>query len=109
MFKHPEKLVSYVQAILNAPDRQIITASETQRSGWLDQGFEVTQELTVYHFCNGVVIQRSIEQDNFPDDAACAECWISYEVLVDANLNISPPKQSFSNRCRESFWVKYHA
>ena len=105
-----EQLVSYVSAIhgLGSPVR--IRRRERTAERWEDQGFEVRKEITTYLFDNGVVIRRTVEQDDFPSDLACAECWICYEVLSPGSLE-SPPRparQTFSNACREAFWLKYH-
>ena len=47
---------------------------------------------------------------DFPAALACAECWITYEVLASAPENpIHPARQVFENACRESFWLAYHS
>lgn len=104
-----QQLASYASAIHqhSSPVRIVQQTSEHER--WIDQGFEVSRERTVYVFDNGVVISREVEQDQFPSELACAECWISYCVLDDAGLpHIQPQQKSFANACRESFWLAYH-
>ncbi|MRD72168.1 hypothetical protein GH865_02745 [Rhodocyclus tenuis] len=105
-----DRLVSYVSAIhaLSSPVA-IVRQTQTAES-WLDQGFEVRKETHTYCFDNGVIVRKTVEQDAFPSAAACAECWISYEVLGDsaAAMAIVPARQSFASTCRESFWLSYH-
>jgi hypothetical protein len=105
-----KKLATYVAAIHRQASPLTISHEEVERTSWPDQGFEVTKEVTDYHFDNGAVIRRTVEQDNFPSDAACAECWISYEVRSAGNVvaDISPARKVFENACRESFWLAYH-
>lgn len=104
------RLASYVSAIHQLSSPVSIVSRTTDSDSWLDQGFTVSKELTTYHFDNGVVIRRSVEQDSFPSTLSCAECWISYEVLAngDLPLPLSPARQAFENTCRESFWLAYH-
>lgn len=105
-----EQLVSYVSAIhgLGSPVR--IRRRERTAERWEDQGFEVRKEITTYLFDNGVVIRRTVEQDDFPSDLACAECWICYEVVERGQLPAlpAPTRLVFNNACRESFWLAYH-
>ncbi|MBS0355922.1 MAG: hypothetical protein JSR83_18710 [Proteobacteria bacterium] len=104
-------LHAYVSAILDKPSPLVISGTTVERSSWLDQGFEVTKEVTDYAFNNGAVIRRTVEQDNFPCESACAEVWITYEVISsgDVALGISPQCKTFENACRESFWLAYHS
>lgn len=74
----------------------------------MDQGFEVSKEETIYRFDNGVAIRRCVEQDQFPTELACAECWICYEVVEPVPVAVSPARKTFENACREAFWLKYH-
>lgn len=106
-----ENLAPYVSAILERPSPHPITAQETAKEQWPDQGFTVCRETTTYRFHNGVVIRRTVEQDDFPSELACAECWITYEVLVQGPdmPQIQPTKQVFQNACREAFWLQYHS
>lgn len=105
-----EKLVTYVAAIHRQRTAIAISGTTVEQSSWDDQGFVVTREIADYRFENGVVIRRTTEQDNFPDEMACAECWISYEVVSTGPAldGISPARKVFENRCRESFWLAYH-
>lgn len=105
-----DRLFTYVSAIhqLSSPVR--IARRQSQVERWPDQGFEVSKTTTTYWFDNGAVIRQTVEQDSFPSALACAECWISYEVIAqnDASPAIAPHRQVFENTCRESFWLAYH-
>jgi hypothetical protein len=105
-----KNLSTYVAAIHHQTSPLTISDVTVEKSSWKDQGFEVSKEVTDYHFDNGAAIRRTVEQDNFPCEAVCAECWISYEVISTgkAVLNISPTRMVFENACRESFWLAYH-
>jgi len=102
------RLSSYVSAILNQSSPVRIVQQSNVCESWVDQGFVVQKETTTYRFDNGVVVRREQEQDQFPADLACAECWISYQVLESGNQSeIDPPSKNFANACRESFWLAY--
>jgi len=105
-----ENLSIYIAAIHHRASPFAISDMTTTKSSWQDQGFEVSKEVTDYRFENGVVIRRTVEQDNFPSEAACAEIWIIYEVISKGSVegNISPARQVFENACREAFWLSYH-
>lgn len=105
-----EKLSTYVAAIHQQASPLSISGKTVEKSSWQDQGFEVSKEITDYHFDNGAVIRRTVEQDNFPNEAACVECWITYEVISsgDTVAGINPPRKIFENACREAFWLAYH-
>lgn len=105
-----DKLATYVNAILHRPASLAVYSETIEKTSWKDQGFEVRKDVTVHRFSNGVIIQRTVEQDDFPSGLACAECWITYEVISngDSGLAISPPRQVFENTCREAFWLAYH-
>lgn len=106
-----ETLSPYVAAILKQSSLHAI-ADETvvERQSWTDQGFEVTKEVTRYVFNDGAVIERAVEQDSFPSELACAECWITYRVIASSNdgREIRPASKTFDNACREAFWLAYH-
>jgi hypothetical protein len=106
--KPVEKLSTYVAAICCQRSAVAISGCSVEQSSWEDQGFVVSREVLDYQFENGVVIRRTIEQDNFPCEMACAECWITYEVISSGPNNISPARKTFENACRESFWLAYH-
>ncbi|BCL76854.1 hypothetical protein JHS3_25900 [Jeongeupia sp. HS-3] len=103
-------LADYVASILGQAAIPTIVAATTRSERWQDQGFEVRKVVTTYRFDNGAIIRRTVEQDDFPDAQACAECWIGYEVLVpgSAGAGITPARKSFDNACREAFWLAYH-
>jgi hypothetical protein len=104
-----EQLSAYVAAIHDKPSPLTISVKSVERSSWTDQGFEVSKEIAEYRFGNGVIIRRTVEQDDFPSETACAECWITYEVISKGPLpEIVPARKTFENTCRESFWLAYH-
>lgn len=105
-----DTLYTYVAAIHGRPGTPLASAHAVEKSSWHDQGFEVTREVTDYRFENAVLIRRTIEQDHFPGALACAECWITYEVIAAENRigGIQPMRKVFENACRESFWLAYH-
>ena len=105
-----KKLSTYVSAIHLKESAVSVSSQTVETSCWQDQGFEVCKNVTTYHFNNGVVIRHTVEQDSFPSELACAECWITYEVLSRDNSDIAvrPQRKVFENACRESFWLAYH-
>ena len=102
-------LVTYINAIRRQPGAVEITDQLTRTSRYQDDESEIVEEETTYRFANGVVIRHTIEQDSAPSDLICEECWISYEVLDAAELQISPPRKLFHNRCQQDFWLKMQA
>lgn len=99
-------LSTYVAAIHGRTTALAVSGVSEAKSRYQDQGFEVSVIVTTFRFGNGVIIRRTVEQDEFPGEATCTECWITYEVVSgDA---IEPRRQVFENACRESFWLKYH-
>ncbi|PTU68749.1 MULTISPECIES: hypothetical protein [Chromobacterium] len=104
-------LVNYVNAILDAPSPRRARLDGSSRDSWTDQGYTVVAEQSTYVFDDGAVIQRTTEQDDYPAEAACAECWIRYEVVRqpsgDTGDTIQPGHISFNNACREAFWRRY--
>ena len=102
-------LVEYINAMHGAPSAATIIDTQSDLQSWLDQGYEVTRQEITCTFENSVVIRRLLEQDQFPADLACAECWISYEVLQQPSSTtpITPTRISFDNACREQFWRRY--
>jgi hypothetical protein len=105
-----DQLAPYVAAILQQSSPLAIVDQTVEKTSWQDQGFVVLKEVTDYRFANGAVIRRTVEQDDFPSEQACAECWITYEVVAtgDAVVAIDPARMVFQNACRESFWLAYH-
>lgn len=104
-----DKLSTYVAVIHGQAGPLQILRQSTERTAWQDQGVEVTREVTDYRFDNGVEIRRTVEQDDFPCELVCAECWITYEVTgqLPSQPAISPARKVFENACREAFWLKY--
>lgn len=103
-------LAAYVSAIHQQSSPAVILGQDSISETWQDQGCTVSKSTTTYRFANGVVIRRTLEQDDFPSEQACAECWITYEVLAAGDLaeRPTPVRQVFANACRETFWLAYH-
>ena len=106
-----DRLAPYVAAILRQPSPLAIAEQTVEQMSWQDQGFVVSKEVSDYRFANGVVVRRTVEQDDFPAEQACAECWITYEVIAtgEAIAAVEPARMVFPNACRESFWLAYHS
>jgi hypothetical protein len=106
-----EQLSTYVSAIHRQKSPVAICSQTVDKSRWQDQDFEICKEVTTYRFDNGVVVQRTVEEDTFPGDLACKECWITYEVISRENSGVivNPQRKMFDNACRELFWLAYHA
>ncbi|NTV10400.1 MAG: hypothetical protein HGA47_06445 [Zoogloea sp.] len=104
------QLFTYAAAIHRQPAPLAIVHQTVERTSWQDQGFTVLKEVTDYYFDNDAVVRRTVEQDDFPSEAACAECWITYEVIAHGKVaaGICPARQVFGNACREAFWLAYH-
>ncbi|MBO0213657.1 hypothetical protein J0676_09135 [Vibrio sp. Vb2880] len=99
----------YVAAMLDStPALTIAERTTNEDTTQDDQGERLyTREQTVT-FTNGVVIHQSIEQafDVQPNDAVCAECWISYRVVSEPEtMNITPKRKHFINACQQAFWL----
>ena len=104
-------LLTYIGAIFNLPSQAVIERRDIAQSSWQEDGFDVRQEVPTYYFSNGVVVRRTSEEDSFPSQAACAECWITYEVPSNgqAPVEVLPAVRRFDSRCREAFWLKFHS
>jgi len=101
-------LADYVNAIHGLAGKLAICSKESRRESWQDQGYVVSREEHCYRFEDGALIKQEIETDDFPAEAVCAECWISYTVLTQpAQSSIHPPAIHFSNACREGYWRRY--
>lgn len=101
-------LVSYVAAIRGQDSDIAILARSDEQERWQDQGFEVLRHISLFHFHDGTVIRRTLEQDVEDESVdACPECWISYEV-IQATQCLSPTHMTFNSHCRENVWLKYH-
>lgn len=105
---HMDHLVNYVNAILGFSSPRTAYLENSNQDTWLDQGYTVTAEEKTYAFDDGAIIKRLAEQDEYPSDAACAECWIHYEVIRQPfDKTVSPCHISFNNECREAYWQRY--
>jgi hypothetical protein len=103
-----QALADYVQSIHADKGSLRIAEQTSKQERWTDQGFEVTREVADFRFEDGVVIRRTTEQDQFPTELACAECWIEYRVIESAGRTICPQHKQFDNHCREAWWLRYH-
>ena len=104
-------LLTYIGAIFKLPSQAVIERRDIAQSSWQEDGFEVRQEVATYYFSNVVVVRRTSEEDSFPSQAACAECWITYEVPSNgqAPVEVQPAIRRFDSPCREAFWLKFHS
>lgn len=102
-------LASYIRCIHNQPSHLAISHQTSQQDCYLDGGIEITEQQSLYHFENGVVIRHNVEQDNALSDQACQECWISYEVVEQGEQRVRPASKTFYNVCQQSFWLKMQA
>ncbi|KAB2966460.1 hypothetical protein [Zoogloea sp.] len=103
--------MSYIRAIHGKDSAVRIVCQALECSTWAEPDFEVRQEVTTYHFNNGVIVRRTLEEDSIASEAACTECWITYEVLPGSSIsvNVQPSRRMFDSRCRESFWIRFHS
>ncbi len=103
-------LVHYVNAIHGASTDIAVTQSSSTTEHWLDQDYQVSRTDTTYQFSDGAHIHCQIDQDDFPAELACAECWICYTVIQHPEGSpIQPSRIQFDNSCRESWWRTYHS
>ncbi len=100
-------LSSYIHCIQNQSSVLTICQHSTELNRYLDDGIEISEQHSLYHFDNGVVISYRLERDDtLDDDQQCEECWISYEVVEQGGQRIRPASKSFYNACQQSFWLK---
>ncbi|MCU7647078.1 hypothetical protein [Pseudomonas piscis] len=105
---HPDHLVNYVNAIQGAASARTAQLESSSQDSWSEQDCTVTAEQQTFAFDDGALIKRLVEQDDYPSDLACAECWITYEVVRQpGDKTISPAHVSFNNACREAYWQRY--
>lgn len=102
-------LSSYIHCIQNQASTLSICQQSTEHNSYLDDGIEITELQSLYHFENGVVIRHNVEQDNALSDQACQECWISYEVVEQGEQRVRPASKTFYNACQQNFWLKMQA
>ncbi|MDH0648917.1 hypothetical protein N5D48_15700 [Pseudomonas sp. GD03858] len=105
---HLDHLANYVSAILGLCSKRSAHLERSNQETWIDQDVTVIAEENTYAFDDGTLIRRLAEQDNFPSDGVCAESWISYEVIRQPrDTMVSPTHISFTNPCREAYWLRY--
>jgi len=104
-----QQLATYIRSIHQHPVAVQVIDQHTKHSRYTDQGIEVETSVSCYHFDNGVIVRCTTEQDSEADRDAllsCEECWISYELVESAGLEISPRQKGFHNACQQAFWLK---
>ncbi|WP_299797391.1 hypothetical protein [uncultured Shewanella sp.] len=110
-------LFTYIKAIHSQESEAELVSivnKKSQSDSYIDAGvdagggglIEVSEFEATYHYDNGVVIRHKVERDSAPSELLCEECWISYEVLDFAGLEITPFRKTFYNSCQEEFWLK---
>lgn len=100
------QLITYIKAIHRQPGQATITRQQSEHYSEHDEsGTLIQHQQTTYWFANGVVICHQREQDHVPSEQLCAECWISYQVVI-SHMPITPPRKLFHNPCQEAFWLK---
>ncbi len=100
-------LSSYIHCIQNQSSALSICQQSTEHNSYLDDGIEISEQHSLYHFDNGVVISYRLEHDTASgNDQQCEECWISYEVVEQGEYRIRPASKNFYNACQQSFWLK---
>lgn len=104
----PLPLSRYVAAISGRPSGSLITARRHNSTSWQEDDGTVRRDTDTYTFSDGVVIACTVELDSFEDEAACAECWITYEVLSNGVLPVAPSRKTFANTCRVDRWLACH-
>jgi len=105
-----DHLAIYVAAVFGKDSRVVVVREQAEEVSWAEADCTVNRWTRTYWFDNGVVLQRVLEQDDFPSGLACAESIIDYEILSCGIVTdgIQPMRKSFDNMCRESFWLTYH-
>jgi hypothetical protein len=105
-------LCTYVSAINSELPNELIVEKALSEESFEENGILTENSELVVIFSNGVTIKQSVELDSniIVPGMACAECWISYEVISEPKeIDISPKQKSFTNKCQESFWLKISA
>ena len=105
---HTNHLVNYVNAILGFPRLAPRIFKVRIKKLGSTRDTPVTAEEKTYAFDDGALIKRTAKQDDYPSDAACAECCIFYEVVRQPlDKAVSPCHVSFNSACREAYWQRY--
>ncbi|MDC0610389.1 hypothetical protein OAP63_06615 [Vibrio sp.] len=103
-----ENLSCYVLSLQHPVSDLKLINLETENTRYFDDGVWIESSSELATFSNGVVLrkQQEIDHEDNPE-VVCDECWICYEVIsAPDQLNITPKKKVFTNRCQESFWLK---
>lgn len=103
-------LVTYARALDKPTGEIYVEKKATRRDSYQDSGVNVDVCEETYQFCDGVVLRRLVEIDDvcaaLESEGVCAECWISYDVLDSAEIDVQPKRKVFSNTCQARFWLK---
>lgn len=105
-------LFTYVSAIKSELPNELIVEKILSEESYEDNGVLTENSELIVTFKNGVTVKQSVELDSNikVSDMTCAECWISYQVILEPEgVNISPKRKNFINKCQESFWLKINA
>ncbi|SQI35644.1 Uncharacterised protein [Leminorella richardii] len=103
-------LVAYARGLDKPTSDIYVEKKAIRRDSYQESGVKVDVCEETYRFCDGVVLRRLIEIDDvcaaLESEGVCAECWISYEVLDSAGIDIQPKCKVFSNTCQMRFWLR---
>ncbi|MDW6002250.1 hypothetical protein [Vibrio mangrovi] len=105
------QLFTYISAI-RQESGALIAGQQLYQDVTEEDGVLVENSELIVTFHNGVIMKQSIESEHQeePTDLACAECWISYEIISEPEgLRITPKRKTFINTCQEAFWLKINA
>ncbi len=104
-------LAQYVYAMHTTEQTHIldIIKMEDIDQSYQENDTEVHVTTQIYHFADGTIIEKSIEQDQLIVEVeSCIERWIQYKVLQQPeNCQIIPSRIEFNSACRESHWITY--
>lgn len=103
-------LAAYARA-LDGPESGMFVEEKTVHCHrYQDNGVNVDVCEEICRFCDGVVLRRTMEIDDvcaaLESEGVCAECWISYDVLDNAGIDVQPKRKVFSNTCQARFWLR---
>ncbi len=103
-------LVTYARALDKPGGKIYVEKKEVRRDSYQDGGVNVDVCEETYRFYDGVVLRRVVEIDDvcaaLESEGVCAECWISYDVLNSAGIDVQPKRKAFSNTCQARFWLR---
>lgn len=99
-------LFIYIDAAEQGGDS--VSGCDTERGAYRDGELQVQWQRSRYTFADGVELTCTREWDELLQPAAaCAECWISYEVSASREgERVSPQCKQFISECQLQFWLK---